>query len=301
MNLNLRWSLLLALLVSLPAHAAIWIKDFQRQPEDYRLERNGKTLPIQYYQILQTGDRLSMEKEGELRLERDDGTELVIRLGNSPYTVTAQDTNPGQAPGIWTNLVAWASGWLHARNEDGTAKPPVHLGTRNDAVIPLTLPLAPVAPIQLMAGERALHLTWAGGQPPFQIRLRRDREAALLVDQQVDQKRRFSSPPLSLTPGAYQLTIQDHRQPAVTLTVEVVAAAALPVPAAQWTVVTGTDSLKETVYAVWLAAQNEAWLLEAYQRAVLWQDRHPPAKWLMYSLEKGVRPTSPPAQPVASN
>lgn len=288
MNRHLHWNLLLALLVAAPTHAATWIKDFQGQAEDYRLERNGLILPVRYYLDLKTGDRLSVKPERELRLERDDGNVLVINPSNSPYTV--QDKDTGQAPGVLANLVAWAGGWLHAQDEDGTAQPVVSLNTRNQNV-PITLPLAPVSPIRLMAGERSLHLAWTGGESPFQVRLASADGKTVLLDQKVE-KWRFNSPPLNLTPGVYQLAIQDQQHQA-TRTVEVVVAAALPTPAARWTVSTGADSLQETVYAAWLAAQGEPWLLEAYQRAALWQDRHEPAKSLMYSLENGARPTPP--------
>lgn len=294
MNRTLRWSLLLALLAAAPTQAATWIKDFRGNPEDYRLERNGQALPIRYYQDLKTGDRLSVIPTGELRLERDDGTLLVVKSADSPYTV--QDT--GQAPGVWANLVAWAGNWLYARHEDGTAQPVVSLSTRNQGT-PIALPLAPVSPIRLLADERSLRLMWTGGQSPFRVHLTSADGKTVLIDQTVE-KRRFSSPPLNLTPGTYQLVIQDAHYQA-TLAVEVVAAAAIPVPAPDWTATASADGSRETAYAVWLAAQGEPWWLEAYQRAARWQDRYEPAKWLLYGLENGMRPAAPPLSPTKSN
>lgn len=289
MNRNPRWALLLALLVATPTQAAIWIKDFEGDPEGYRLERNGQTLTIQYYLELKAGDRLLIEPGRELRLGRDDGTVNVVRSDESPYTL--EET--GEAPSVWANLVAWAGGWLHARHEDGMAKPVVSLHTRNQGK-PIALPLAPVSPVQLMAGERPLQLIWTGGQSPFRVRLASADGKTVLIDQSVE-KRRLSSPPLNLAPGIYQLTIQDPSQQQATVAINVVAAENLPVPAPGWTAAVGADDSRETLYAVWLAAQGESWLLEAYQRAMLWQDRYKPAEWLLYSLENGARPASPPA------
>ena len=291
MNRTAYWSLLLALSLATPTQAAIWIKDFQGIPEDYRLERNGQTLPIQYYLDLKTGDQLSVTPEHELRLESDDGTVLAIKSSDSPYTV--QD--PGQAPGVWTNLVTWAGGWLRAQHEDDTAKPVVSLNTRNQN-LPIVLPLAPVSPVRLLAGERSLQLTWTGGAAPFEVRLTSADGNTVLLDQKTSQWR-CNSPLLNLKPGTYQLTIQDQQHQQATRTVEAVAAAAFPTPTANWTATaTAEDGSKETVYAVWLAAQGEPWLLEAYQRAAQWQNRYEPAKWLLYSLENGARPAAPPAQ-----
>jgi len=117
MHRYLRWSLmLLVLAMSLSSRAAIWIRDFQGAPKDYRLERNGQPLPVQYYQTLQTGDRLWVEPDHELRLERDDGTVIAVKPTDSPYTVP----DSGTAPGVLANLAAWAGGWLH---EDHNAEP----------------------------------------------------------------------------------------------------------------------------------------------------------------------------------
>ncbi len=76
--------MLLVLTMPLPARAAVWIRDFQGEPTEYRLERNGQPLPVQYYQTLQPGDRLWVETHRVLRLEFDDGSVVAVKPADSP-------------------------------------------------------------------------------------------------------------------------------------------------------------------------------------------------------------------------
>ena len=290
MNRNLQWRwILLAPMLASTTHAATWIRDFQGQADQYRLERNGQALAIEYYLTLQNGDRLwATDKGYALRLERDDGTVVVVQSTNSPYTV--QDT--GKAPGTVANLVGWAGAWLRTQKENGAALPTAILVARNEGK-PIKFPLAPEGSTRLSAGNQPLSLAWNGGTPPFRVRLERQGKEPVVFDQTNLDQRRFSSPPLELSAGAYQLVVSDAVQQQATVAIDVVPMATLP-PAPAGLLSTSTpDSLKETVYAVWLASQDQALILEAYQRALRWQSQHEPAKWLVYSLEKGKRPEPP--------
>lgn len=218
-------------------------------------------------------------------MEQDDGTVITIKPADSPYIV--RDT--GAAPGVLANLAAWAGGWLHTQAETTAS-----LVTRGDSQT-ITLPLIPAPPARLLTGTRPLSLAWTGGEPPFSVTLQRQTDKTVVLNQPGIYLRRFSSPSLDLIPGAYDLTIRDAMGQA-TVTVEAVTAAALPPLPIELTPAAGADRLTETVHAVWLAAQGEPWLLEAYQRAVLWHEQHEPAQWLMDSLEKGIRPPPPPGR-----
>lgn len=288
MNPVLVWTLmLLVLTMPLPARAAVWIRDFQGEPTEYRLERNGQPLPVQYYQTLQPGDRLWVETHRVLRLEFDDGSVVAVKPADSPYTV--QDT--GAAPGVLANLIAWAGDWLQTHAETTAS-----LVTRSDGAT-IALPLIPAPPARLEAGTRALSLAWSGGKPPFHVSLERQADKIVALNEPGVTLERFSSPPLDLIPGLYELTILDGRGAKTVASIEVVTAAELPAAPGELAAAAGADSLKATVHALWLAAQGESWLLEAYQRISPWREQHEPARWLMDSLEKGIRPP-PPGQAV---
>ena len=57
---------LLLLAVSMTASAATWIVDFTGEPEDFRLERDNQTLPVEIYRQLQPNDRLSVLVEDSI-------------------------------------------------------------------------------------------------------------------------------------------------------------------------------------------------------------------------------------------
>ncbi|MGR9088471.1 MAG: hypothetical protein ACU841_15580 [Gammaproteobacteria bacterium] len=282
-----KWLLGMMLMSSFPANAEIWVKDFNGQPEQYRLQRNDRNLEIRHYLVLNNGDRIWVEKGHALQLESGDGKVVAVTPANSPYRV--QDT--GKAPGILTNLVSWAGDWFKTKVEDGTAQPVVSLVTRSE-IAPITLPLMPEKPVQLVSGSRPLHLVWEGGDPPFRVQLMDQEKKTAVFDQQGINESLYASPPVSLIPGSYRLSIADHDR-RIDIDLEVLTSNDLPKPPLELSASAGADSARETIYALWLSAQGKQWMLEAYQRAALWQKEYLPARWLMNSLEKGVRPEPP--------
>ena len=86
---------LLLLAASVTASAATWIVDFTGKPDDFRLERDNQTLPIEIYRQLQPNDRLFVLVDGSvLSLKQDDGSRIEIRKNNSPYVIRDQGKPP---------------------------------------------------------------------------------------------------------------------------------------------------------------------------------------------------------------
>jgi hypothetical protein len=161
---------------------------------------------------------------------------------------------------------------------------------------PLQIPLAANSAAKLSSGQRSLALAWTGGAPPYQVRLQREGQEGLVLEANHIDQTRFRSKPVELSPGAYRLTVSGASRKGVNLSVlNVMVVPADQLPKAPTTLLSPAqpDSLRETVYPAWLASQGQEWALEAYQRALPWLDEHEPAQWLMYCLEKGVRPPPP--------
>lgn len=198
---------------------------------------------------------------------------------------------------MFANLVQWAGDWLNNQVGAGRADPPISLSSRGDKPadqkLRWVLTLSGTTSARLLAGTRAFAIGWQGGVAPFHLRLQHQTGNKVLLDQMDIKHHFFSSPALELPAGAYQLSVEDAQKQQATLAIEAVTAADLPTSAPELKPASDTDSLKETVYAVWLASQGETWVLEAYLRAWRWQDQHQPAVWLMRSLEKGHRPEKP--------
>ena len=163
--------------------------------------------------------------------------------------------------------------------------------TRGEPVPPISLPLALGAKVRLRAGTRPLYLAWQGGEPPYQVRLTNAAGKELWKQTGIaapgGNTQPFKTAPVPLTPGQYRLTIRDAQRQA-TVAVEVVPASPLPPPA---TLAGITDAdIRQTLEALWLVSQSEAWRLEAYQRVIPLEAQHRPARLLRYSLEKGQAP-----------
>ncbi len=289
-----KWLLGMMLVVAVPADAEIWVKDFQGQPEQYQLQRNGKNQKIRHYLVLNNGDQIIVKGKW-LELESGDGTVVPVKPSDSPYQVLDAD----KAPSVLTNLVSWAGEWFKKKVDDGTAQPEITVVAvvtrslaRRTEIAPITLPLTPKEPVRLVAGLRPVHLAWKGGAPPFRVQLIGRDNKGLVFNQQGLMEPRYESPLVKLTPGIYRLTIADQDRN-INVELEVVASKGVPKPPAELAATASADSARETIYALWLSAQGKQWILEAYQRAVLWQNQYLPARWLMYSLEKGVRPEPP--------
>ncbi len=281
-------SSLLLLITSVATPAATWIEDFSGDPADFRLERGTQPLPVEIYRMLQAGDRLTvLEEDSVLYLKRDDGSRVDIRKSAAPYIV--QET--GQPPGPMTNLWQEISAWLTRQRVDGVDRPVISVITKGGPIPPISLPLVPGEKARLDAGTRPLYLAWQGGEPPYQVRLTNAAGQELLKQSGIaapgGNTQPFKTAPVPLTPGQYQLIISDAQRQA-TVAVEVVPATPLPPPA---TLAGITDAdIRQTLEALWLASQGEAWRLEAYQRVMPLEAQHRPARLLRYSLEKGQAP-----------
>ncbi len=279
---------LLLLAVSVTASAATWIVDFTGEPDDFRLERDNQTLPVEIYRQLQPNDRLFVLVDGSvLSLKQDDGSRIEIRKNNSPYIIRDQGQPPAALDNLWHGLCSW----LTKQRLEEVDRPVIGIYTRGEPVQPISLPLVPSATTRLSAGTRPLYLAWQGGEPPYQVRLTNAAGKEIMKQSDIaapgGNTQPFKTASLPLTPGQYRLIISDaQRQAAVA--VEVVPVTPLPPPA---TLAGITDAdIRQTLEALWLASQGEIWRLEAYQRVMSLEAQHRPARLLRYSLENGQAP-----------
>jgi hypothetical protein len=226
-----------------------------------------------------------LEEDSVLYLKRDDGSRVDIRKSAAPYIV--QET--GQPPGPMTNLWQEIRTWLTRQQVDGVDRPVISLVTRGEPIPPISLPLAPGEKARLRAGTYPLYLAWRGGEPPYQVRLTTADGKELLKQSNITapggNTQPFKTAPLDLAPGQYQLIISDALRQ-TRIAVEVLPTTALPTPPATLRAVDTAD-IRQTLEALWLASQGEAWRLEAYQQVMPLEGQHRPARLLRYSLEKG--------------
>jgi hypothetical protein len=280
---------LLLLAASMTVSAATWIVDFTGEPENFRLERGNQTIPVEIYRQLQPNDRLFvLVDDSSISLKQDDGSSIEIQKSNSPYVIQDQ----GKPPAAPDNFLHACRTWLTRQRLEEADRPVIGIYTRGDPVPPISLPLAPAAKVRLSAGTRPLYLAWQGGEPPYQVRLTNAAGKELWKQTGIaapgGNTQPFRTAPVSLKPGQYRLIISDDAKRQVIVAVEAVSAIPLP-PSATLAGITDAD-IRQTLEALWLVSQGEAWWLEAYQRVMPVEAQHRPARLLRYSLEKDQAP-----------
>lgn len=268
--------------------AAIWIVDFSGELGDFILERGDQRIPLEIYRELQSGDRASVLAEGSvLSLKQDDGNWIEVRKNNSPYLIRDAGRPPGPMANLWHGFRAW----LTRQRVEGIDRPVVSVSFRGGSHAHIHMPLVSGATARLQAGTRPLYLAWQGGQGPYQVRLTTSDRTKVLLDQSDismpgGNTQPFQTAPLTLEPGQYRLMIGDAQE-WLTLAIEVLPPAALPVPPAPLAAIAPSE-VQQTLTALWLATQNgDDWRLEAYQRAMSLEGNHPSTRLLRYSLEQG--------------
>jgi hypothetical protein len=127
--------------------------------------------------------------------------------------------------------------------------------------------LGPYNPL-LVAGERALYLSWNGGVPPYTVTLQRY-GGGNLVEQNNIQATAVRLPTVQLKPGRYVLVIQGSDKYAIKEdSVTVVNNSKLPPPPKALTDARLSKADRLLLYAYYLEGWGQGeWTLEALQRA----------------------------------
>lgn len=250
-------------------------------PAAYMLIRGQKKVDIGFLTELQTNDLLIVNDDQHfLQIKLADNSLVKVTATQSPYLVTSK----GEIPNIGVNLKNWFVGLTERHQEEVEA---TIISTKGGSNQPPIMPLLEKTTKVLVAGKRALSLTWQKGKPAYQIILKQS-EKVLFETSAKD--REFQLSELEFMPGEYQLLLSDGEQRQVTSSFTVVEE--LPVYPPELTdesLASLSESARLTVQALWLANQEDGkWLFEAYQQvAEVSKDNHF-AKVLKDALEKGI-------------
>lgn len=247
-------------------------------PAAYTLIRDkDKKVDIGFLTELQAGDLLIVnDNKHSLKIRFANASEEVVNAQNSPYVVTAK----GEVPTISGNIWAWATQLTRRQQRekvmavDISTKGGDSEGHDQPPSMALLEPRVGKLPKVLLAGKRALFLTWQQGKPDYQITLKQGDK--ILFEQTVTE-RVFQSSELDFKPGEYQVLLSDSEQRSVPYPFTVVdSLPAYPSELTDKNLASLSKSARVTLQALWLANQeNEKWLFEAYQRvAEISKDHH---------------------------
>jgi hypothetical protein len=243
------------------------------------VERAGRRIAIAGSKLdLEPEDRISVDNPAAVVVVRYLASSATVTLGKttgqSEYTVGASSV-----PGLAGDILAWLEDQLTGADR-GSLLPLAsrsvvvggdtcfNLTGESDAPTRFDAPALGAAETRIVAGKRALVVSWRGGVAPFTVTLARaDTGATLVESPPVYDACAANLPRARIAPGAYRLTITDAKG-ALLQAGSVLAAAEPPPPMpVQLRTAALPDDAKRLYYATWLAAQGGGeWAFEAQQQ-----------------------------------
>jgi len=230
---------------------------------------------------------------GDLIVVNDPKHSLLVKFAdNSKETVTAKDSpyivvSKGEVPSLWGNFKDWATRLTQRHQDEVTA---VSISTKGGSNQSPIMPLLEVKTGKsakvLVAGKRALYLTWKKGKADYQLTLKQGDQT--LFTQSV-KEREVQWPELSFTPGDYQLSLSDSEARQVEYSFTVVDRLPIyPKELSDDSLASLSASARLTLQAMWLAEQEQGrWSLEASQRVAEIAKEYHFAEVLRQVLERG--------------
>ena len=264
-----------------PKDALLTSKDAQFKAKIVVL-RQGKSLPASMLPVmteLKSGDRI---------LINDDHAYLNLLTSTGRLRVTADMARKdgyeikASPNSVWRNLVALVTDKI----KPGQTQVLSASSRGGDA--PPTIPAGHEEAPKLAAGERALHILWKDGEPPYRLSL--VRADKVLSEINVSNGFAATLPKQSLPPGNYELVLKDKKglekaslRDGAWLEhlILVVPTDVPPMPSALANSMLPEEA-RQLLYADWLVRQGTGeWCLEAIQKVFPYAgDYEPAADWL---------------------
>jgi hypothetical protein len=265
-----------------------YILTFTGPASAWQVERGTQRLSPKNGLPLQPGDCITLDAGGSATMTLIvDGREIAITAKSPHYCVSAQGTQNPVVAAIARSFASFAS-VFHDAQSDYDAQSTAAAVSRGASAPHVAFPMLAVGDQRVVAGRRALALSWSGGAPPYVVSVGTEGATAPLATAHAAAKH-VRLPEASFTPGAYAVRIEAADGLRGEARFTVVAASALPAqPADVATILAdpGTPvDLRAAYAAAWLMADpSDAWRLEAYQR-VVGHDDSALARRLIYQLE----------------
>lgn len=243
----------------------------------FRLDRAGKPIPYPPAGLLAC-DRLTLTEETavvRVRLASN------LRMQLDAATPGRQLEIPCDQRGIAASLAAALQALIGSADQ---RKVRVAAVTRD--VAPLTLPVWAAPQARLMAGQRALYLSWTGGTRPFSVQLLSAADGREVVAKTHIDAQSVVLPPVTLELGRYTLWVRNragHRVEGFRDDALFVVAPA-DVPRMPEVLVSSglSEETRTLFYADYLAGIDDGrWTLEAMQQVAALKSRSPAVRqWL---------------------
>jgi hypothetical protein len=266
-----------------------WIESFDGTPEQYRLVRSGKEMPVSMFLPIHHGDDIAVLQGGRrIRLILDGGRVVEeLTQSNSRYVVRESR----RVPTLPDNLINWAGSWFTKWHQERLTTVSVHVRSDKNISIPLLADRRQL----LVVSDRALAIAWKGGAPPFTVRVGLDVSTrGAFVSAEGLSGRRVLLPDVALAPGRYSVRIADSHGSEATAPFSVVARERLP-SEPESIRFAAPDVTRQTLLAAWLTTvESGEWVFQGYQQAALLTQEYYPAGLLRDAIERGDYPRGSP-------
>lgn len=237
-----------------PTHEVGMVVDYSPARSTQSIKRGDATLPVKLGTLVMAGDVVQVNAGGRVFVQLNDGTQRDV----GPGEWRVPDSKP---LGPIANLLRSLPRLLDVQAQIA-ATASTRGGETCDKADPNVSIEVPIlrAHSKVTAGKQNLTLGWVGGCAPFGVDLTRDAVVVGSAKGLTRRQQQFAD--LDLTPGLYQLRIEDAAGDRRVYDIEVVDTA--PVPPAD---LEAADSVTAAIArALWLAElDNGAWRLESFK------------------------------------
>ncbi len=268
------------------ASADAWIESFSGDAGGYRISRSGESVTAAILATLFPGDTVEVvDPDGEMLIVYQTGESVRLTPADGAHVVSGST----EAPSALQNLIRWSMDTVKGWYEKDYAMTRAAGVVTRSTVSAITFPLFR-GEGSWVAARPELEISWAGGLPPYQVKLQR---IDALVSPEKIEAPATAIRVRNLAEGEYLLTVDDgwRRGSARFLVVP-----ESDIPKAPLEAGVMDSNLKGTVEAMWLAQYRQGgYTLEAYQRLRAVGEGYPPAHVAIDALQNGLSPQEPSA------
>ena len=187
------------------------VLDYKGRPQNIDIRRGRTHFPVRIYMRLLDGDEVRADGGSQITLRFTDGSIKIVKSGGSPYRVEAR----GSKVGLSDKVIALLERVGLSIERERTLPTGLPTGVRGGGAaihaLQFSHPGLSNGTAEVVAGKRRLALAWRNGSGPFRVTISRRGGKALLDAHNVAQRQLETLDPRDMTPGAYDVTVEDAK------------------------------------------------------------------------------------------
>ncbi len=263
-----------------------YVQEMVGSQSNYSLQHLGNKRQLKLLDIIYAGDKIYIDEPLIIDIELTislDGKPIILDNDESPYTVPT----PKGATSIAENLLNMLKKSITVMHQKYVATVAMaSRGSKKKNTADLAFSKLFLHHGTLHASEFKLAIEWAGGKPPYQLKLLQGKK---VMDESNSKKRSITLKKQAYAIGSYTVQIQDSAKASITSNFQVVKVAPPEMPCQLKTELQASQlssEMKTALRMAWLIQEHPQWKREAYQQLCPAKKEHV-AKVLCASLLSG--------------